>query len=88
MTMREGIRRTLLGAGLPPENVMVEWVCTAHHRETFYSHRAEAGNAIGCGFVLDWLGQYAQPGLSQPTIAAVSATVLQLGNGHATTCSF
>ena len=48
----EGIRRALLDAGVPPENISVEGVCTAHNLDTFYSHRGEAGQCGLFGAVL------------------------------------
>ena len=42
----EGARRALLHAGLLPQNVTVESVCTADNLGVFYSHRAERGQ---CG---------------------------------------
>jgi hypothetical protein len=45
-SLRDGVRRALLDAGLRPENVTAEDVCTAHRRDLFYSHRGEAGR---CG---------------------------------------
>ena len=44
--LRETIRRTLIDAGLPPQNITVEEVCTADNLDLFYSHRAEKGR---CG---------------------------------------
>ncbi len=44
--LRVGVRRALLDAGLRPENVAAEDVCTSHYRDLFYSHRGEAGR---CG---------------------------------------
>jgi copper oxidase (laccase) domain-containing protein len=38
-------RRALLLAGLVPENIYIEGVCTAETTELFYSHRAEGGQA-------------------------------------------
>jgi YfiH family protein len=45
-SLREGVRRALLDAGLRPDNVAADDVCTAHRRDLFYSHRGEAGR---CG---------------------------------------
>lgn len=44
--LRETIRRAILEAGVPAENVTVEEVCTADNLDLFYSHRAEKGQ---CG---------------------------------------
>ena len=44
--LRESIRRAVVEAGVPAENVTVEEVCTAHNLDLFYSHRAEKGQ---CG---------------------------------------
>ncbi len=44
--LREAIRRTLSDAGVRPENITIDGVCTAHNTHIFYSHRAEAGE---CG---------------------------------------
>jgi len=49
----EGIRRALLDAGLRSENIASEGVCTSHHVDTFYSHRAEQGQ---CGLFGALLG--------------------------------
>ncbi|MGI8589112.1 MAG: polyphenol oxidase family protein [Chloroflexia bacterium] len=38
-------RRALIDAGLPPENVWIEGICTAEMTDLFYSHRAEQGAA-------------------------------------------
>lgn len=46
------IRAALLEAGLDPENVAAEGVCTGHNTRTFYSHRAEAGQCGLFGAVL------------------------------------
>jgi purine-nucleoside/S-methyl-5'-thioadenosine phosphorylase / adenosine deaminase len=48
----ETIRRTLLDAGLVPDNITVQNVCTAHNRELFYSHRGERGQCGLFGAVL------------------------------------
>lgn len=45
-SLRDGVRRALLDAGLQPGNVTAEDVCTSHRRDLFYSHRGEAGR---CG---------------------------------------
>jgi YfiH family protein len=45
-SLRDGVRRALLDAGLWPEHVTAEDVCTSHRRDLFYSHRGEAGR---CG---------------------------------------
>jgi polyphenol oxidase len=42
----EGISRALLDAGLRPENISTEEICTSHNVGVFYSHRAEQGQ---CG---------------------------------------
>lgn len=41
--LRESIRRAIIEAGVPAENVAVEEVCTADNLDLFYSHRAEKG---------------------------------------------
>jgi YfiH family protein len=38
-------RRALLLAGLAPENIYIDGICTAETTELFYSHRAEQGQA-------------------------------------------
>ncbi len=48
----EAIRRALLDAGLRPQNVTVEDVCTSDNLGTFYSHRGEAGQCGLFGAVL------------------------------------
>jgi hypothetical protein len=48
----EGIRRTLIDAGLLPGNITAEDVCTAHNRELFYSHRGDKGQCGLFGAVL------------------------------------
>ena len=48
----EAIRRTLLEAGIQPDHISVERVCTAHNLDTFYSHRGEAGQCGLFGAVL------------------------------------
>jgi copper oxidase (laccase) domain-containing protein len=45
-SLREGVRRALLDAGLHPDNITADDICTAHRRDLFYSHRGEAGQ---CG---------------------------------------
>jgi polyphenol oxidase len=47
-----GIRHALLDAGVRPENISAEEVCTAHNLATFYSHRGEAGQCGLFGAVL------------------------------------
>jgi YfiH family protein len=54
--LREAIRRTLLDAGVRPENIAVEEVCTADNLDTFYSHRGEAGQCGLFGAVLGLRG--------------------------------
>jgi YfiH family protein len=49
----EGIRRALLDAGLQPEKITCEGVCTSHNVDTFYSHRGEQGQ---CGLFGALLG--------------------------------
>ncbi len=50
--LRSAIKRTLIEAGLGQQNVSVEDICTAHHLEAFYSHRAETGQCGLFGAVL------------------------------------
>lgn len=50
--IRESIRRTLLNAGLSPDNITVEEVCTSHNRNLFYSHRGDKGQCGLFGAVL------------------------------------
>ena len=50
--LRESIRRTLLDAGLSPDNITVEEVCTSHNRDLFYSHRGDKGQCGLFGAVL------------------------------------
>jgi len=50
--LRESIRRTLLDAGLSPDNITVEEVCTSHNRNLFYSHRGDKGQCGLFGAVL------------------------------------
>ncbi|HKP51687.1 MAG TPA: peptidoglycan editing factor PgeF [Chloroflexia bacterium] len=50
--LRETIRLALLEAGLRPENITVEEVCTADNLHTFYSHRGEEGRCGLFGAVL------------------------------------
>jgi YfiH family protein len=50
--LRESIRRTLLDAGLSPDNITVEEVCTSHNRHLFYSHRGDKGQCGLFGAVL------------------------------------
>ena len=58
--LRETIRRALLEAGVVPENITVEEVCTADNLEMFYSHRGEHGQ---CGLFGAVLGM--NPGTGQ-----------------------
>jgi YfiH family protein len=50
--LRETIRRALLEAGVLPENITVEEVCTADNIDLLYSHRAEKGQCGLFGAVL------------------------------------
>ncbi len=50
--LRETIRRALLEAGVMPENITVEEVCTADNLDVLYSHRAEKGQCGLFGAVL------------------------------------
>ena len=50
--LHEAIRRSLLDAGVQPQNITVEDVCTAHNLHTFYSHRGERGQCGLFGAVL------------------------------------
>jgi YfiH family protein len=50
--LRETIRRSLLEAGVAPENITVEEVCTAHNLDVLFSHRAEHGQCGLFGAVL------------------------------------
>ena len=50
--LRESIRRTLLDAGVAPDNITVEPVCTSHNRQLFYSHRGDQGQCGLFGAVL------------------------------------
>jgi polyphenol oxidase len=46
------IKRAVVEEGVPPKNVMIEGVCTAHNRSVFYSHRGDAGQCGLFGAVL------------------------------------
>ncbi|MCD6153342.1 MAG: peptidoglycan editing factor PgeF [Syntrophobacterales bacterium] len=35
----------LIHAGIPPENILTTQICTSCHKETFFSHRGEGGQA-------------------------------------------
>jgi YfiH family protein len=49
------IKRAVVDAGVPPRNVTIEGVCTAHYRSVFYSHRGDAGQCGLFGAVLGLL---------------------------------
>lgn len=55
--LRECIRRAIIEAGVPAENVTVEEVCTSHNLDLFYSHRAEKGQCGLFGAVLGIRGK-------------------------------
>jgi len=48
----EGIRRALLDAGISPQNLSIEAICTGHNLDLFYSHRMEQGECGLFGAVL------------------------------------
>ena len=54
--LRETIRRALLEAGVVPENITVEEVCTADNLGVLYSHRGEKGQCGLFGAVLGIMG--------------------------------
>lgn len=55
--LREAIRQALLDAGVRPDNITVEEVCTAHNLHTFYSHRGDAGQCGLFGAALGMRGE-------------------------------
>lgn len=63
-SLPEAIRRTLLDAGLSPQNIAVEGVCTSHNRDLFYSHRGDEGQ---CGLFGAALGLVAPTNPPTPT---------------------